>query len=70
LLNSWSSFPAGPRDGNPDGQLREIVTFFALQMRAEPVPAEAAMSERDFCTAALKIPEPRERKAWLDCDRV
>jgi serine/threonine protein kinase/tetratricopeptide (TPR) repeat protein len=37
-----------------------------LIAKTKPVLAEAAMSERDLFIAALQIPEPAERSAWLD----
>jgi serine/threonine protein kinase/WD40 repeat protein len=52
--------------GNPDWQLRDFATLFALQVRTKSVPAEAAMSERELFIAALRITDPAERTLWLD----
>src|SRR5262245_4072697 len=40
--------------------------IFRITSEDQVVPAEAVMSERELFTAALKIPEPAERTAWLD----
>src|SRR5262245_53217024 len=46
--------------------LREPPAFFALRVRARTLLVEATMSERDLFIAALQIPDPAERCAWLD----